>query len=139
MLTAFFVVSLLLADNENSPLDTVTAFNQALADKKPDVARRLLLTAEGEQAKALVERWVTLPPLHKVIEEKVAGDYAVVASLDKPGDPDPLFLVRRDKKWLIVPSQQPDDSLKLSKDDWTELGKLNQWFRDKKPEYRKLK
>jgi hypothetical protein len=72
--------------------------------------------------------------VHKIIEELVSGDYAVVATLSSPTDPDPFLLIKREGKWLILPLPviTPTKELGLSDKDWEELGKLYQTFRMKK-------
>jgi hypothetical protein len=138
------IVSLCLAADSPTPLEIAKKLDELCRAEKLDEAQALFFSpndAAKESAQTLTGH-LKKTGVHKIIEELVSGDYAVVATLSSPTDPDPLLLIKRDGKWQILPllAIVPMKELGLADKDWEELGKLYKTFRmKKKTEYTKLK
>jgi hypothetical protein len=66
-----------------------------------------------------------------VTEHRAQGDCAVAVVLEKPTDPDPFYLVRREAGWRILPEvTQYKRSAGLSPKQIADFEELEKWFRE---------
>jgi len=98
-------ISLFLAADSPSALEVAKKLDTLCRAEKVEEAQALFFQP-NEAAKKNAEELVghlKKEGIHKIIEELVSGDYAVVATLSSPTDPDPFLLIKRDGKWQILP------------------------------------
>ena len=152
-ITAIYLAELAIDDSsaDRSPSKTLQAFHNAGAKGDFNAAWKTIARFDGVPAdfdahmKDEVREYVTRMKSgymdFSIVEEKVAGDCAVVMIDEnpKPGvvaiDYDPIFLIRRAGEWKVMPDFSDWDIAKHFAPDTVPLfEKLEVWFNERKAE-----
>jgi hypothetical protein len=135
------------------PESVVNRFLQALRDSEVDSAEAMIAPvdernrpqaarAQRQRLEQRARRMSAGQRDYRVIESKVAGDCAVVIVDEfirdsQPSyDLDPVFLIRQEGRWQVLYYQSLAGNYALTDEQRTELGKLNDWFRQRQQEHR---
>ena len=86
------------------------------------------------RAEELVEQWSKRPGKVQVLDvQKVDQELGVVAIQDRPGDLDPVFMIKQSGDWRILSlGDYSPAELKLEEAVMTRLDALKQWFKQEK-------
>ena len=105
----------------------------ALTAEFPKVSKEKLKEEYGRPDDALVAalRPRTAP---EVRNAKLDGDVAVIVSLEKPTDPDPVYMIQQTGSWRVLPEitifKRPEYG--FSADQLARFQELEKWFKQEK-------